>query len=1305
MSPLRGLNAFAESEREVFYGRDRDIDALSRLVTTDGFRAGLLHGEPGVGKTSLLNAGLVPMLRDHGVVALRCGDIHHPVQSFMQQIELLTGEKPAEDEPGIRYLSRVVAGSVSSQLFLFILDDVEIALSGSDEAMQDLGDLFARVVTRSGGRARFLFCCASESVHRFGALEQRTGSLFPPTSRYELLRLAPADALMVLERTLSLAGLAADPQVSRVVVEALARSGPILPAELQIAAKGLFELRLTSPQALHGMGGPAELERAWIKTAAQATGQERTALRLLAELASDLRNPAAYAPEWAAARASVDPAFAAHALEVLRVKGVVRAIATEAAGTQYMLAHSILLPRIREIAALARETSRRAFELLGSKVETGKRLTLVELRDLRREGITPSTPQEHAVVERSKRFLYIAGGAALATPLFLLVIIFVLMQGTYYLDVSAPPGGGVDRVVVRSGRPGLSAFHWLPGSPSFGSVVADTGFSRPMVKNEAWAGAHASDLTGDLDDYASAALATLDPTYRNLLEYATSGSSKALEALRNKVEGPQDQVLLLEFLVPIARGTPDEVKLVESSLRDAAPSVQRSALRVAAAVAKRRQGAYRDTLAHALTSPDAELRRLALSAAHALDEQSARDVYRAALAANPEPGARRELVARVAAADDPATPSAASATSVLVNRDLPPATREKARNLLKRAFSAEPAAAAAAAAQLAADDDAPQEERILALELMRDFAPEDSYPEIADQVKETLDTKTEAIRAAALPLYARVAPQDAAAELVILLEREQLGEPLRVAMALGWGEVARATKDRAAAVALETLLKDESAPVRAAAAEAYGNVGRAAQNVLITMVKNERFDVAVGAAYGLANSAEVGASPSVAVSGIGQLWKRKGKQRRRAAEIYAHMARTNSAAVYFYLTAAARSTEDSGLHVIGVRGLCNASAAGNRQARKMLARAVDDSLVEVRRVVIECIVDTPGDPKTAADIAGALAGDVDSGIRMDAARVLASLAAEGKAPKPVADALTKLALDSDREVRMRAMRALARLGSEAPPEAAKALTQIFDRADESEKQVLLEAARSLGGSDVVQQAIADESPLVRVAALDTAIATGSNVTVIMNAAVTDSDRDVRTAALERLANSKDKIEQDALSKSLALAVRDPDPGIAQLALTTLARLGDSEEVAERLSRALAQRSEQLRAQAASATIGMVERDPQKTVELLSPLLNDPSHDVRAAMLPALAAAWNLTYTHEQLAAMLRGSEKHAMRRIAVTGAFLVLARTEAGHEAAMTTLAREAKKGPPMARIYAELAMGLIEGTADGIAFLQLMTP
>src|ERR1051325_6691765 len=82
VSPLRGLDPFGEAERDVWYGRESERDGLAKLVTADGFRAGLLFGEPGVGKTSLLRAGLIPHLRDHGTVALACEDLTPPGASF-----------------------------------------------------------------------------------------------------------------------------------------------------------------------------------------------------------------------------------------------------------------------------------------------------------------------------------------------------------------------------------------------------------------------------------------------------------------------------------------------------------------------------------------------------------------------------------------------------------------------------------------------------------------------------------------------------------------------------------------------------------------------------------------------------------------------------------------------------------------------------------------------------------------------------------------------------------------------------------------------------------------------------------------------------------------------------------------------------------------------------------------------------------------------------------------------------------------------------------------------------------------------
>jgi hypothetical protein len=130
----------------------------------------------------------------------------------------------------------------------------------------------------------------------------------------------------------------------------------------------------------------------------------------------------------------------------------------------------------------------------------------------------------------------------------------------------------------------------------------------------------------------------------------------------------------------------------------------------------------------------------------------------------------------------------------------------------------------------------------------------------------------------------------------------------------------------------------------------------------------------------------------------------------------------------------------------------------------------------------------------------------------------------------------------------------------------------------------------------------------------------------------------------------------------------------------------------------------VRAQAAAAAIGLVDRDAGMTAQLLEPLLTDASHDVRVAMLPALAAAYAKTNTPEKLASLMADSETRAMRRLVAAAAFIVLARTDNGRAASETQL-KKLSDGPPMARSTAKLVAGLIAGKADGMTFLQELVP
>ena len=1291
VSPLRGLDPFGEAERDVWHGREAERDEIAKMVTADGFRAGLVYGEPGVGKTSLVRAGLIPYLRDHGIVALACEDLSQPAQSFAAGLSAF-GIQPNSGEAPVMFATRAVSAAVAGQQFVFVVDDIDL-LCADDKAVGELSDLFARVVSRSGGRARFLFVCASERQHLLGALERRTGSLFPPSARYELPRIPVAAASAIFDRMLSLSGVAADPPLADAVVQGISRGQPLLAADLQISAMAMRDLKVTTLAALQKIGGPTELESLWLHEACKATGNERSALRLCAELAATGHVPRT--AESVVKRISLDMAYAQQAFGILESKGVI--IRADPAAQTWILRHEVLTQRVRELTAPARAAARRGFDLLGSKTQSKERLNLRELRALRNEGIAAVTPEEQAVLDRSKRYYMMIAGAIAAAPIVILIIIWFAMRGHVYFDLSSHAGG--DRIVVRGGRAGLSHFHWLPGG--FGDEIADTGLTRPMVNAEAWKKIESHDTGATKGDWAELIPSLMAPQLAGLVDYATTGNEKTLEGLRAVAKDPEDLAELLTALRPIARGTAAEVQLVEAALKTPSPAVQRAAVAAAGAAAQRRSDVYQETLLQALISPDSELRRIAFASVRSLGDRG-RALFAKALDANPESSARRELLVEVSTVATEEAPSAANAVSVLADPDASAALRERAKTQIKGALATTPDAAAAELTKLIAQDRAPADARIYAIGLLRDLDPLPKVPDLVDSAKAAFASRSMGVRAAALPLYAKADPERAGGDLSTMLDDKKLDKQLRVAAALAWGEVAPTAKG-AAENALDRMLKDEDDDVRAAAATASGMAGRTYQDRLIKMAKAENYSVRIGAAEGLAASAEAGGNVGVAVGGIAQLWREKGRPRRDAAKVFAHLAKKKPQAVLEYLSTAARTPEDPALHPIGVEGLCNAALAGNAEARRALARSTDDPSVDVRRLVMSCVADGPEPAKNGAVIAAKLVGDPSSDIRADAARVLALSAQKGN--KSVGDALVKMLDDPDREVRLIAIRAVGSLGADAPKTAQATMAKMFERGDEAEKLALLRAAKLIGAADLIGIAIADSSPLVRVEAVDAALASGMRAGATLSAALADPDPQVRKAALERLAAQKDKIEVAVLDRTLALAVRDPNPELSQLALTTIARVAAKDQVVARLRRSLGSRAERERAQAAAAAIGLVDRDPPLAVTLLDPLLDDPSHDVRVAMLPALGAAYAKTNEPEKLADLLRDSETNAMRRLVIAAAFITLAKTDAGRTATESSLGKVAKDGPPMARQISKLVGGLVGGKADGMAFLQELVP
>lgn len=91
-NPWKGL--FAYREGEILYGRDNDIRDLTQYVLRDKYT--LLYGKSGIGKSSILNAAIIPALRRHGYVpiALR---LSHKNEHYLCQIQKAIEETLGSD--------------------------------------------------------------------------------------------------------------------------------------------------------------------------------------------------------------------------------------------------------------------------------------------------------------------------------------------------------------------------------------------------------------------------------------------------------------------------------------------------------------------------------------------------------------------------------------------------------------------------------------------------------------------------------------------------------------------------------------------------------------------------------------------------------------------------------------------------------------------------------------------------------------------------------------------------------------------------------------------------------------------------------------------------------------------------------------------------------------------------------------------------------------------------------------------------------------------------------------------------------
>lgn len=1294
--PFRGVRPFSSGDAEVFVGRRQETTALVELVGRTDFRAGVLVGEAGVGKTSLLRAGLSPRLERMGTLPVYVdgsGDVRDTLRKALFQA---SASPPQADEKTVAYAVRLAERWPDGVLLMF--DDVDEQLDR--DSADEFADTLKALLGAGRGQLKVLFCVDSTAFYRLSELEQRVEAAIPPGCRLHLDPLDEKRATQAIEEGMLASGVYFEAGMSQTIAVDLTRDGPVRPLELQLAVTEAIERRVLSRRRYARSGGAVVLRARWLRSRIREAGQS-VALLALSELADRRQAGAGWCslPDLAAA-SGLDAGKLKPALEQLTRDHLLDERDEPA---DHRLAQQALVPLIRALDGTLRARRLRARLTLQNRLHAGGLLRPMELLSAR-HALGTTDPQRR-LLRRSR--LVSLGGLALVLGLILGLGVWVYLRAGsgYHLGLGGAAGAPDRTLVVKRGLPRYARWTPLPHRPEVGAVLVDTGLPAAALKPRASGGLRA--LTGELTArqgrwprWFGQMLDLLKPTERGQLLLLLGRPKEAWKLLAKTATTPAALRRILGVIGIVGHGQGEERSLMARAAASGDGALRRLATRTALAVAGRKGGAYPVLLRKMARDADPAVQQTLLQNLRPLGAKRALHLARQALA-RPNPTLRRLALSlavwgAIRAPREAATVLAGSA------RDLAARPAARPRRTLERLLRTHPGPAAEGVTIVLISSKHSASQRQLLAWLAKVEAKHLPLETLVPRLLALAGDKNQkdlVVARAALLLAVRSASVQMVTPLLYKLAADSRpgGAARRVLAARGLGEVLR----RGAKIDLERLKKlarDPSEDVRIAAARAYG--AAPASELIVLMKLGGDQSARVRAAVVEAMATLGNPSPYRILKTL-EAMTQGGGARLRAALVTAASRIVRSGRYWSiarnYVVAATRSGKPA-VRRAAVAGLGRLAHVRKDEVVETLGKRLKDPDPAVRLALVGALVRVAKvSPLKAGLKLVRLVRDKDARVVLAALRALTELSSKPLLHRSAGLALP-VALKGSGAVCLAALDLLIRLPARAlPRELDRALAGAFRNAkSEDLRRALLAVAGQVAAAETIRLASGSPEPTLRAEALRMAARAGSaKAAQVVLTALRDANPAVRRTALDAAARLLAK--QSAVLVPVLLDVAtDPHD---RLRLEALVALGAARSAAKstvsKVQSVITAAARNPRVAVRQTAARALSRSTRGGA-LLERLLRDPALEVRRAAVLAQAARWSRTQPARSLVRVLRDSPRNRQRRLAAALALHLLRRSgKAQTKVAADALERAAKSRRPLAALLAGAAL-LVPPTEAG---------
>ncbi|MDJ0591160.1 MAG: Lrp/AsnC ligand binding domain-containing protein [Pleurocapsa sp. MO_226.B13] len=291
-------------------GRSEALKQLRGKISNYRNKLTVIHGESGVGKSSLINAGLIPELKQQEFIRNKKIILPNIIRKYSANrwiIDLWESLKKRKFDGDRAKLSKQLCKDILEQIkkntdskfiTIIIFDQLEDYFSScQSKPDKQIFYNFLKEIFKIRSGVKIIFSIREESLHNLVKLENYLSlkdigiDLLSHDIRYPIVNFSKDEAKLIIEALTERTKSPLESDLIEQLVEDLAHENEVSPIELQVVGKKLEEDRTTTIDEYHKLGSNSrdrirELIKSWLDNAIEDCGEDNkeAALEILYQL-------------------------------------------------------------------------------------------------------------------------------------------------------------------------------------------------------------------------------------------------------------------------------------------------------------------------------------------------------------------------------------------------------------------------------------------------------------------------------------------------------------------------------------------------------------------------------------------------------------------------------------------------------------------------------------------------------------------------------------------------------------------------------------------------------------------------------------------------------------------------------------------------------------------------------------------------------------------------------------------------------------------------------------------------------------